>query len=681
MARRTSPTAAPDRGALAGAVAAGSRSVRNRSAAVRAASRAALVCVIAAALAVAFPPAARAQSSTDAPRAAWTLIVYLAADNDLEAAQMQDLREMLAVGGTADVNVVVLADRSPKGDGKYTNDAVANVPNWTTTKVFAVERGTLRELADWGELNTGDPATLDRLLRLAAKDFPATRYGVVFGNHGLGWPGTAVDESSSNDSLTTLELASALKPFVEAHGRFELIGFDSCLMGNLEVAKAIAPFGRVMVASEEIEPDEGWDYTAVLGALTATPTMAGAELGTAIVDSFHAQFARSQSKADAVKGITLGVIALDRIPPLEQAVARLAAAVDASVSTGGRDAWVRVARARNETESYGRAAAAQNPEVYDLADAAANLKKQTGDPAIAAAADAVIAATKNAVVHAVRGDARPHASGLSLFFPADEKVLAARGETAYDETGFAQANRWYPWLRNYTSVAARDTQKPALAAVSASAAAKTPDEPVQIESTLQADDLEEAQFVLALPGEGGNTIIGAIPVEPADGGKLAEAWDGAWFAIGDGTHRAIVPIAEVEELDDENDVYWASVPVQVKLAGTRQWLDVTAYFELDFDGENVKGEFVYAVAQSGDVARELDLDEGDEVRPVYLHLADDGTETFGPATDPALVLRVGADEDLTIERTRVAPGAYRLGFVARDLAGNVSAQYADVDVE
>jgi hypothetical protein len=681
MPRRTSPTAVAGRGALACAVAAGTRAVRNRSAAASAATRAALVCAFAMALAVAFPLTVRAQSPADAPRAAWTLIFYLAADNDLEAAQVQDLREMLAVGGTADVNVVVLADRSPTGTGKYTNDAVANVPNWTTAKVFAVERGKLRELADWGELNTGDPATLDRLLQLVAKDFPAARYGVVFGNHGLGWPGTAVDESSHNDSLTTLELASVLKPFVGTHGKFELIGFDSCLMGNLEVAKAMAPFGRAMVASEEIEPDDGWDYTAVLGALTATPTLSGADLGTAIVDSFHAQFARSQSKADTVKGITLGVIALDRIAPLEQAVARLAAAVDASVSKGGREAWLRVARARNETESYGRAAAAQNPEVYDLADAAANLKKQTADPAIAAAADAVVAATKSAVVHAVRGEARPQASGLSLFFPPDEKVLGARGETAYDETGFAQANRWYPWLRNYTSVAERDTQKPELAAVSTSAAAKTPDQPVEIESTLRADDLEEAQFVLALAGEGGNTIIGSIPVEPADGGKLAEAWDGAWFAIGDGARHAIVPIAEVEELDEENDVYWASVPVQVKLAGTREWLDVTAYFELDFQGEDVKGEFVYAVAQSGNVARELDLDEGDEVRPVYLHLADDGTETFGPATDPALVLHVGADEDLTIERMRVAPGAYRLGFVAWDLAGNVSAEYADVEVE
>jgi hypothetical protein len=38
-------------------------------------------------------------------------------------------------------------------------------------------------------------------------------------------------------------------------------------MGNFEVAKAMAPYGHVMVASEELEPGNGWDYTPMLEAL------------------------------------------------------------------------------------------------------------------------------------------------------------------------------------------------------------------------------------------------------------------------------------------------------------------------------------------------------------------------------------------------------------------------------
>jgi hypothetical protein len=637
--------------------------------------------VAAAAIALWFAQAAPA--ATPSP-AQWTLLFYLAADNDLEAAQVRDLAEMLAVGSTADVNVVVLLDRHPGGAGKYSNDAVANVPNWSSAKLLHVERGQLRELADWGEVNTGDPATLDRLLQFAAREFPAARYGIVFGNHGLGWSGTAVDESSSNDSLTTLELASALQPFVTAHGPLELIGFDSCLMGNLEVAKAIAPFGKVMVASEEIEPDDGWNYTAVIGGLTASPAMPGTALGRVIVDSFRDQYtgAAGAKHGDVAKGITLAVVALDRIAPLEQAVASLAGAVDASVAKGGRDAWLRVARARAGTESYGRSAATPNPEVYDLADAATNLRAQSADPAVAAAADAVLAATRSAVVYSVRGEARPKASGLSLFFPPDEKKLEARGETAYNETTFAQANRWYPWLRRYATTAGSDDEKPQLAAVSTSAAVQAaPDTAVDIASELQADDLEDARFVLAIGPSERPTIVGSIPAEPADDGTLAESWDGAWFAIGNDARRVIVPISDFEELDDATDVYWALVPVQVRLAGTREWLDVTAFFELDFTGDEVAGEFVYAVDESGHAARELDLDEGDEVRPVYLTIADDGTETFAPSTDASQVIRLGPDADLTIDRPRVAPGRWLVGFVARDFAGNVSEQYTELEVE
>ncbi len=623
-------------------------------------------------------------AAQDAPaRAQWTLLFYLAADNDLEGAQMRDLAEMLAVGGSADVHVVVLADRHPGGAGKYTNDALGAVPNWTSAKLLRVERGALRELADWGEVNMGDPATLDRLLQYAAREYPAARYGIVFGNHGLGWPGTAVDESSSNDSLTTLELASALQPFAAAHGAFELIGFDSCLMGNLEVAKAIAPFGRVMVASQEIEPDDGWNYTAVLGGLTAAPSMPGAALGRLIADSFRDQYtgANAARHGEVAKGITLSVVALDRVAPLEQAVAGLATAVDASVARGGRDAWLKVARARAGTESYGRSAATPNPEVYDLADAATNLRAQTGDPAVAAAADAVLAATRGAVVYAVRGEARPKASGLSVFFPPDEKMLDARGETAYDETTFAQANRWYPWLRRYATTGRQDTVKPELAAVSTSAETQAPDAAVEIASELRADDLDVARFVLAVGSAERPTIVGSLPAEPAEDGALAESWDGAWFAIGNDARRVIVPITDFEELDDANDVYWALVPVQVRIAGTREWLAVTAYFELDFAGDEVAGEFVYAVDESGHAARELDLDAGDEVRPVYYTIADDGTEAYAPSTDASQVIRLGPDADLTIDRPRVAPGRWLVGFVARDLAGNVSEQYTEIEVE
>lgn len=95
-----------------------------------------------------FGPASKSFAQ-NAP-AEWTLMFYMDSDNNLEAAQMMDLAEMMVVGSSANVNIVVLCDRSAKGDDEdgYTNYPVGNLKNWTTAKMLRVEKGGLREVAD-----------------------------------------------------------------------------------------------------------------------------------------------------------------------------------------------------------------------------------------------------------------------------------------------------------------------------------------------------------------------------------------------------------------------------------------------------------------------------------------------------------------------------------------------------
>ena len=50
------------------------------------------------------------------PEAEWTWLIYMDSDNNLEAPQMHDIQEMMAVGSTANVNIVMLVDRSDKDD-------------------------------------------------------------------------------------------------------------------------------------------------------------------------------------------------------------------------------------------------------------------------------------------------------------------------------------------------------------------------------------------------------------------------------------------------------------------------------------------------------------------------------------------------------------------------------------
>lgn len=306
------------------------------------------------------------------PTAEWTLMFYMDSDNNLEAAQLGDLEEMMAVGSSANVNIVVLCDRSAKGDDEdgYTSRAIGGLKNWTTAKLLRVEKGKLTELADWGEVNMGDAANLKKFLQTATTEFPAKHYSLVFGDHGAGWVGIVSDESANGDSLDTNELQTALKDVTAKIGKLDLIGFDACLMANFEAAKAIAPFGKTMVASEELEPGNGWNYTPLLGSLVQNPQMDGFALGKRVVDTYR-DFYLGPKEGNRDKTVTLSVIDLGKIAALETAVSNLGIQNQTFMKSGGRKTWLETARARSRSEEFG-VHNGDHFNYYDLSDYAEN---------------------------------------------------------------------------------------------------------------------------------------------------------------------------------------------------------------------------------------------------------------------------------------------------------------------
>ena len=66
------------------------------------------------------------------PLPAWTLMVYLDADNNLESAGIDDFLEMATVGSDANINIVVQFDRINGYDTSY--------GDWTRCKRFYIEK-------------------------------------------------------------------------------------------------------------------------------------------------------------------------------------------------------------------------------------------------------------------------------------------------------------------------------------------------------------------------------------------------------------------------------------------------------------------------------------------------------------------------------------------------------------
>ena len=90
---------------------------------------------------------------------------------------------------------------------------------------------------------------------------------------------------------------------------FEIVGLDTCLMATYELADDLYGFAKYMVASEEVEPGNGWEYTGMLTALANNPAMSGAGIGQAICDSYYKGCENSWTEDN----VTLSVVDLSNI--------------------------------------------------------------------------------------------------------------------------------------------------------------------------------------------------------------------------------------------------------------------------------------------------------------------------------------------------------------------------------
>ncbi|MDI6752400.1 MAG: clostripain-related cysteine peptidase [bacterium] len=240
------------------------------------------------------------------PKKEWTFMVYLDGDNNLEKYGIDDFLEMAQIGSTDKINIIVQFDRVDGYDMSY--------GDWKTTKRFYITQGmtptATNAILDIGEANMGATQTVIDFIGWAKTDYPAKRYALVFWNHGGGWrkdskPHKAVCwDKTSNDCLYMAEVKEAL-----AGEHFDIIGFDACFMGMVEVAYQLKDCGTVAVFSQEVEPGDGWPYNTILADLVGTPTFGAKDLGRVIVERYIESYDDSYVTQSAVDLTQLGTVA------------------------------------------------------------------------------------------------------------------------------------------------------------------------------------------------------------------------------------------------------------------------------------------------------------------------------------------------------------------------------------
>lgn len=625
-----------------------------------------------------------ASPSPAPPTAAWTLMLYLDSRNDLEAAQIKDIAEILESPGCSQVNVLLLAARSESGveDDGYTNDGVGNLPDWSGCKLLHVRERQLDVIDDWGRVNMAESATVKRFLAAGIARFPAKRYALVFSDHGQGWSGVCVDETAGkgDDVLDLSEIQEALAGV----GKLELIGFDACLMGNLEVAATVAPFARFMVASEELEPETGWNFAPLLERLCANPDMDGRQLGRDIVDTYFASFEESRDEEMQAEGIgsTLSVVDLEKVPALLASVHEMAAACHELLTKGGKAAWIKLSRARSKAEEYGKSEESEDLDyhVFDLADFAKRVRLELPGTPAAKDAEAVERDLKAAVTYARHGEGRPRANGLSIFIPRQKEQMAGAPGPDYGQLAVTRGTAWLDFVSTYILKTKALAVPPTLEGVKVSADTIKPGAVVKVTGQVKGDGVDECSFVLAEIDEDERVyIIGQVATTPDARGRLHEEWDGGWFSISSGGDEQIAPITSMELVDEKQDTWMVQVPVERKR--DRRWEELTLHFLVRFTDEGADGRFVYAFREAEAGPRQVRLRKGDVLRPCFIEIDENGDELLVTSEDPADYLVLGKAGGLEVDYVAVPAGTYEVGFLASDPSGEVVEERVPVQVE
>jgi len=395
------------------------------------------------------------------PRKSWTVLVYQAADNDLEDALIKDFNEMERIGSGANLNIVVQLDRSPRYD--TSND------NWTTTRRYYVTRDpeesfppdfstrpnhTIRSylIADLGKKNMGDPNVLRDFLVWGIQNFPADRYFVILSDHGAGvrpFRGLVLLPSRGmmfadtlNDFLSEDEAKQALTEAVQFLGRpFDIIGLDASEMSILDIAYQFRDTCRYLIASQLSEPNDGYPYDRILWELHQNPSISTEEFLRRFVQHYIASYQVGQPTNGAGSAVTIAVYNQSVVPDYVKRVDNLAQTLIRKISQFG-NAFLKL---RRQTQTF-------SETIYrDLFHYCLLLTQNINDPEIRQAAQSVMdlhgPGTGKALLYEAHNSGYDmdvsNAYGIAVYFPEpsqfDDRYLNAND--------FARTTKWGRFLQ------------------------------------------------------------------------------------------------------------------------------------------------------------------------------------------------------------------------------------------
>ena len=347
----------------------------------------------------------------------------------------------------------------------------------------------------------------------------ADRY-IILWNHGTGYMGFGRNEITGSlfqiDDISRAFAASGTRPY-------NILAFDACLMASIEVAEKLSPYGRYMLASEEIASGFGYDYAAIARTLSSNPSISEEEMGKAIITSYLAQNDRQMTmslvRLQNTRGVTSAIETMGR---------ELYNIVDDS------DSLATLGYVLTKTQGFGTQKGELSEiismDIYEFADKLS----QYSEGSLHDSARGVTSAIDGYVVYAGDNGYFTSAKGASIAIPSEDVLDNPK---SYTDLG---GNYWYSFMTQYINLAGTDSVPHA--SFTDDADSKAQSKSIRITGT---PSLHEAVCDYLYLDGGRYIRIGQVPLEelmttPQNSGVWTEVpsgvyaepdWDCRWFVL------------------------------------------------------------------------------------------------------------------------------------------------------
>jgi hypothetical protein len=325
--------------------------------------------------------------------AKWTVLVYMAADNDLAEFADSDLVEMERIGSNSDLSIIVQVDKPYIGGRR-----------------IGVVKDTFLTYGDLGLIDMCDWQTLYNFLDWGFREFPADRYLVVLWDHGTGWTAQprrsfGSDQSSGNQlGIANGDFQKAIRYLYNSVGRkVDLFTFDACGMQEIEIGCEIKDYAKVMMAVQGAWPLKGFPYDKIMQVIRDNPGINETDLAARMTRLCRDEYVGTQANA-------VSAVRLDRFAKLERDWSDFAA----ETMRGTPDPSLRGVRDGVQTIPPSSVDPRPTDDFVDLGD----LLNRLADLYPGKRMENLLADYRNAVVEsAYWGDSFARATGLTVWFP------------------------------------------------------------------------------------------------------------------------------------------------------------------------------------------------------------------------------------------------------------------------